>query len=114
MPQHDDAVLITEDGTVITVNLPANPEHFAECTAAILRCTTLEAFDLADGITLWFDEDGIDRWPYNALADALADHHGITNSFHGPVLITGYSTGVEPLSAERAAQVLRDLNSVSS
>ncbi|MFD7968583.1 hypothetical protein [Streptomyces clavifer] len=109
MPQHYDAILVTEDRTVITINLPANPENFAEYAAAVLRCTTLEAFDLADGVTLWFDEDGA-RWPYNALIDELANWRGATNSFHGPVLITGYSTGVEPLPFERANRLLRDLS----
>ncbi|MFJ7413072.1 hypothetical protein ACIQWZ_19975 [Streptomyces sp. NPDC098077] len=105
-----DAILITEDGTVITVNLPANRENFADYTAALLRCTTLEAFDLTYGVTVWLDEEGLGQWPYNALMDALGNLHGHTNSFHGPVLITGYSTHVQPLATDQAIQLLKELN----
>lgn len=105
-----EAVLVTEDGTIITVNLPANRDNFAEYAAAVLRCDTIEAFDLAMGITLWMDEDGRGAWPYNRLIDALANRHGITDSFHGPVLITGYRDHVEPLRPEVAASLLTEFN----
>ncbi|WP_416983519.1 hypothetical protein [Streptomyces sp. T028] len=110
----DDAILITEDETITTLNLPANREHFAEYAAAVLRCTTIEAFDipLASGVTIWIDEDGRNHWPYNRLADALANLYGITDSFHGPVLITGYGAGVEPLPQATAARILGELNQI--
>lgn len=111
--KYDDAILVTEDGTITTLNLPADREHFADYAAAVLRCTSIEPFDLAAGITLWVDEDGR-AWPYNALVDALANLYGSTNSFCGPVLITGYGSGVEPLSQESAGQVLRELNDITS
>jgi hypothetical protein len=105
-----DAILVTEDSAIITINLPTNREHFAEFTAAVLRCDTLEAFDLAEGITLWLDEEGRNAWPYNTLIDALGHLYGHTNSFHGPVLITGYGQHVEPLPQETALRILGELN----
>ncbi|WP_371646458.1 hypothetical protein [Streptomyces mirabilis] len=112
--KYDDAILITEDGTVITLNLPANPEHFAEYTAAILRCTTVEHLELAPGISLWFDEDGRESWPYNPVIDALRNLYGATDSTHGPVLITGYGEHIEPLSQTTAGQLLREINDIAA
>ncbi|MEH0578961.1 hypothetical protein QBA54_31830 [Streptomyces sp. B21-108] len=110
----DDAILVTEDETITTLNLPANRGHFAEYAGAVLRCTTIEAFEipLASGVTIWIDEDGRNHRPYNRLVDALANLHGITDSFHGPVLITGYGAGVEPLPQATAAVVLGELNQI--
>jgi hypothetical protein len=110
----DDAILVTEDGTVITVNLPANPEHFAEFAAAVLRCTTVEHLELAPGVSLWFDEDGRESWPYNPVIDALRNLYGATDSTHGPVLITGYGERIEPLSQAAAGQLLREINDIAS
>jgi hypothetical protein len=110
--QHDDAILITEDGTITTLNLPANPEHFAEYTAAVLRCITVEHLELAPGVSLWLDEDGRARWPYNSTIDALLNLYGATDSIHGPVLVTGYGERVEPLLQATAARIFADLNSI--
>lgn len=111
--KHDDAILITEDGTIITLNLPASRDHFAEYAAAVLRCTTVEAFDLTTGVVIWVDEQGHGRWGYNALVDALVNRYGSTNSLSGPALITGYRARVEPLSPEVAHQIFRELNDIS-
>lgn len=108
----DDAILVTEDGTVTTINLPANPENFAEYTAAVLRCATVEHLELAPGISLWLDEDGHGRWPYNPVVDALRNLYGATGSVHGPVLITGYGERVEPLPQETAHRLLSEINQV--
>lgn len=108
----DDAILITEDGTVTTINLPANREHFAEYAAAVLRCTTIETFDLGTGVVIWTDEEGHGRWGYNALADALLNLYGFTDSLSGPVLITGYGQHVEPLSQETALRIFNELNQI--
>lgn len=108
----DDAILISEDGTITTHNLPANRTYFAEYAAAVLRCTTVEAFDLTTGVVIWVDEEGRGRWGYNATVDALVNWYGITDSFHGPVLITGYGAHVKPLPTEIAAQILRELNDI--
>lgn len=105
-----DAILIDEDGTIVVVNLPANPENFTEFTAAVLRCSSVEAFDLTDGVVIWVDEDGRSRWGYNALVDALVNLYGHTDSLHGPALITGYGQRVEPLSQETALRILGELN----
>ncbi|MFK0151173.1 hypothetical protein ACIQVK_03710 [Streptomyces sp. NPDC090493] len=110
----DDAILITEDRTITTLNLPANREHFAEYTAAVLRCTTIETFDLDTGVVIWTDEEGHGRWGYNALADALLNRYGFTNSLSGPVLITGYGQHVKPLPQETALRILNELNDIPS
>lgn len=110
----NDTVLVTEDGTVVTLNLPADPAHFAEYAAAVLRCTTVEHLELVPGVSLWFDEDGRERWPYNPVIDALRNWYGATDSIHGPVLITGYGDRVEPLQQEIADRILRELNQVST
>lgn len=111
--KYDDAILITEDGTIITLNLPDNREYFAEYAAAVLRCTDLEPVDLTAGVTIWSDGEALGRWPYNNLADSLGDWYGISGSFFGPVLITGYgSSGVKPLPAETAHQILLELNKI--
>ena len=105
-----DAILIDEDSTIVVVNLPANPENFAEFTAAVLRCSSIEAFDLTDGSVIWTDENGRGNWGYNALADRLINLHGHIGSLHGPVLITGYGQRVEPLSQETGLRILSELN----
>lgn len=109
-----NAILVTEDGTITTLNLPANREHFAEYAAAVLRCTDIECLDLTPGIALWLDEDGRARWPYNPVIDVLRNWYGATDSVHGPVLITGYGERVEPLSQESAVRILGELNRVTS
>lgn len=110
--RYDDAILITEDAAVITLNLPANRKNFAEYAAAVLRCKTIEPIDLPidDGVTAWFDEDGRGTWGSNALFDALASRYGITESFSGPALITGCRGAVCPLRQASADQILRALN----
>jgi hypothetical protein len=109
-----DAILIDEDGTIAVLNLPANREHFAEYAAAVLRCSSVEAFDLTNGIVIWTDEDGQGRWGYNALADNLINLYGHTNSLSGPVLITGYGTGVKALRPDDASRILRKINEIAS
>ncbi|MDH2392345.1 hypothetical protein QCN29_26920 [Streptomyces sp. HNM0663] len=111
--KYDDAILITEDGTIATLNLPANRSHFIEYAAAVLRCTTVETFDVTTGVVIWTDEEGHGRWGYNALADALMNRYGFTDSLSGPALITGYGARVERLSPEAANQILRELNGIS-
>ncbi|MFD4320138.1 hypothetical protein [Streptomyces sp. NPDC058548] len=112
MKHYGDALLITEDGTIITLDLPANRDHFAEYAAAVLRCSAIKPFDLTTGVTLWIDEEGPASWPYNRLVDSLVNLYGFTNSLHGPVLITGYGTYVEPLPAETISLIFRELNSI--
>jgi hypothetical protein len=111
--KHADAILVIEDGTIITLDLPANREHFAEYAAAVLRCTTIEAFDLAEGVVVWVDEEGHGRWGYNALIDALVNRYGFTNSLSGPALITGYGAHVKALPEETAGGILRELNDIN-
>ncbi|MEV7387204.1 hypothetical protein [Streptomyces sp. NPDC091215] len=106
----DDAILVTEDGIVTTLNLPANPENFAEYAAAVLRCATVEHLELAPGVSLWFDEDGRANYPYNPVIDGLRALYGTTDSTHGPVLITGYGQRVEPLAQEVALRLLGEIN----
>lgn len=108
-----DAILVTEDRDIVPVNLPANPEHFAEYAAAILRCSDVETFDLTDGVTLWLDEDGRQWSGYNALIDDLVNRYGHTNSLHGSVLITGYGSRVEPLAAIDAHRILSELGDIA-
>lgn len=110
--KHDDAILVTEDGTVITLNLPADRERFAGYAAAVLRCTSVEVFELTTGVVAWVDEDGHGRWGYNALADALINRYGHVQSLSGPVLITGYTAAVEPLPADTANRLLLELNDI--
>jgi hypothetical protein len=109
-----EAILVTEDGAITTVNLPGNPGIFAQYAAAVLRCTTVEHLELAPGISLWFDEDGRDNYPYNRLVDALRALYGDTDSLHGPVLITGYGQRVEPLPQETALRVLGEINQLDT
>ncbi|MBL3670186.1 hypothetical protein JL475_30245 [Streptomyces sp. M2CJ-2] len=109
-----DAILIDEDGTIVVINLPANREHFAEYAAAVLRCSSVEPFDLTTGVAIWTDEDGHGRWGYNALADGLVDRYGHTNSLSGPVLITGYGTHVKALTPQDASRILRELNDIAA
>jgi hypothetical protein len=109
----DDAILITEDGTIITLNLPATREHFAEYAAAVLRCTTIETFDLDADVVIWVDEEGRGRWGYNALVDALLNRYGFTDSLHGPALITGYGAHVKALPGETVDRILRELSDIS-
>ncbi|MEV6803168.1 hypothetical protein [Streptomyces sp. NPDC051132] len=108
-----DAILVDEDGTVVVINLPANRDHFAEFAAAVLRCSSVEPFDLTHGIVIWTDEDGRGRWGYNALADGLINQYGHTNSLVGPVLITGYGNRVKALAPQDAHRILRELNNVA-
>ena len=108
-----DAILIDEDSTIVVVNLPANPENFAEYTAAVLRCSNIEAFDLTDGVVIWLDEEGRDRWGYNALIDGLVNRYGHINSLHGPALITGYGARVEPLPQATAHRILTEINRIT-
>lgn len=112
--KYDDAILITEDGTITTLNLPTNRDHFAEYAAAVLRCTTIETFDLTTDVVIWVDEEGRGRWGYNATADALLNRYGFTDSLSGPVLVTGYGAHVRPLPAEAADRILRELNDIAS
>jgi hypothetical protein len=109
-----DAILIDEDGTIVVLNLPANRQHFTEYAAAVLRCSSVEAFDLAAGVVVWIDEDGHGRWGYNALADALLNRYGHTESLAGPVLITGYGARVRALRPDDASRILRELNEIAS
>ncbi|MGI5436183.1 hypothetical protein ACQEV4_01375 [Streptomyces shenzhenensis] len=108
-----DAILIDEDATIVTLNLPANREHFAEYAAAVLRCSSVEPFDLTIGVVIWIDEDGHGRWGYNALADALVNRYGHTDSLAGPVLITGYGARVKALTPQDASRILRELNDIA-
>ncbi|WP_329471708.1 hypothetical protein OIE75_20395 [Streptomyces sp. NBC_01723] len=110
--QHD-AILVTEDRDIVLLNLPATPENFAEYAAAVLRCSDIEAFDLTTGVVLWLDEDGRDRWGYNAIVDNLVNRYGHTNSLHGPVLITGYGSHVNPLTPWDADRILRELSDIT-
>ena len=113
MKHYGDALLVTEDGTIITLNLPATRDHFAQYAAAVLRCDAIEPFDLAPGVTLWVDEEGSASWPYNRLIDSLVNLYGSTDSLHGPVLITGYGTHVEPLPTETVSRILGELNDIA-
>ncbi|MFE2559869.1 hypothetical protein ACFXGT_28365 [Streptomyces sp. NPDC059352] len=113
MKHYGDALLITEDGTIITLDLPANRDHFAEYAAAVLRCGAIEPIELTTGVTLWIDEEGRNSWPYNRLVDSLVNLYGFTDSLHGPVLITGYGTHVEPLPTETTSRILGELNDTS-
>ncbi|MFI1678809.1 hypothetical protein [Streptomyces sp. NPDC020607] len=109
-----DAILVTEDRDIVPVNLPADREHFAEYGAALLRCSTIEAFDLTTNVVLWLDENGRQRSGYNALIDDLVNLYGHSNSLHGPVLITGYGTRVEPLASQDANRLLRELCDIAN
>ncbi|MEU1559485.1 hypothetical protein ABZ504_03065 [Streptomyces mirabilis] len=112
--KHDDAILVTEDGTITTLNLPTNREHFAEYAAAVLRCDLIQSFDLDTDVVIWVDEEGHGRWGYNALVDALVNRYGFTDSLSGPALITGYGAHVRALPAESASRILRELNDITA
>ncbi|MYS78162.1 hypothetical protein GTY88_48255 [Streptomyces sp. SID5926] len=110
------AILITEDAQVVSVNLPADQEHFAEYAAALLRCDLVEHVGLATGLHLWLNEEGIGQAPRNFLATRFVQSFpggqpGLV--VHGPLLITGHGDEhVEPLDGSdyRAlAMALREL-----
>jgi hypothetical protein len=97
-----DAILVTEDDQIVVLNLPDDPEHFAEYTAAVLRCDMVEHIGLPGVWGLWGDEEALDGRPHNELITRyLQQHAGAapTLHIHGPVLITGHHKDrVEPLA----------------
>lgn len=89
---HPDAVLITEDSRMVALNLPADPEHFAEYTAAVLRCDLVEHVQFAPGLHLWMDEEGLGERPPNEFITWFTQNHPGSSALtvHGPVLVTGH------------------------
>jgi len=89
---HPDAVLITEDSRMAALNLPANPEHFAEYAAAVLRCGLVEHVKIAPGLHLWMDEEGLGERPHNEFITWFTQSHpdSCALTVYGPVLVTGH------------------------
>jgi hypothetical protein len=111
-----DAILITEEQDIIPLNLPANPENFAEYAAAVLRCGLVEHVGMPGGWDFWCDEEALDGRPHNELATQFLQCHTDappTLHIHGPVLITGsHGANVEPLSGRHyllASTALRQI-----
>ncbi|GAA4999603.1 hypothetical protein [Streptomyces siamensis] len=103
-----DAVLITEDSHMVELNLPADPEHFAEYAAAVLRCDLIEHVKLAPGLHLWMDEEGLGERPRNRFIAWFTQNHPDCTELivHGPALITGHhGDRVAPLEAVDYLQV---------
>lgn len=97
-----DAVLITEGSLMVDLNLPADPEHFAEYAAAVLRCSLVEHVKIAPGLHLWLDEEGLGERPTNEFIAWFTQNHPHSSALtaHGPVLVTGhYEDQVAPLEA---------------
>ncbi len=112
-----DAILITCEEAVVPLNLPADPEHFAEFAAAVLRCDTVEHVGMSRGWDLWLDEEALGNQPHNALASLFLQvrtEAPSTLHIHGPVLITGHHDDkVEPLAGRDYLQLTTALRQLS-
>lgn len=90
MPATPGAILLTPDGDLVEIQLPAAGRDRLTVMRAVIRCQLVDVVALTDRIDMWIDEEGLYNHPVNPAATMLARRFGFTwQPYHGPVLITG-------------------------
>ncbi|MFE6461973.1 DUF3846 domain-containing protein [Streptomyces cinereoruber] len=84
------ALLITPEGEVTPVSLPADSGDRLTLMYSLMRCDQVDVVALTDRLDMWLDDNGLYTQPVNPIATLLARRFGWTyQTYHGPVLLTG-------------------------
>lgn len=89
------AVRIDVHGHLAEVELPGDGSVvFLHVVRRLVGASTVERLTLTSGYEIWLDEDGIAKeLPLNPAATELANHHGLTATIPGTVVVTRIDPG---------------------
>ncbi|MGW3308193.1 DUF3846 domain-containing protein [Streptomyces sp. NPDC001073] len=91
MPATPGALLITPQGDIVQIDLPATSSDRRAVMRAVIRCEYLAVLALTSRLDMWHDE--AHRLNYedeiNEGATLLARRYLPTACLHGPVVVTG-------------------------
>lgn len=88
------ALLVTPEGDVTEVALPATSHERLALMYSALDCSAVQRVCLTDGLIMWVDEDGFANRHINWIATGLAQRFGqMRHYIYGPVLLTGGADG---------------------
>lgn len=108
------ALLITPEGGIADISLPADPTERQAVMRAVIRCQRYDVVALTDRIDMWIDDEGLYTQPVNPLATLLARRFGFTwQPYHGPVLLTGGADTIGdtiPLDRDKLVALLTALD----
>ncbi|MEQ7129357.1 DUF3846 domain-containing protein [Actinopolymorpha sp. B11F2] len=81
-----ETIVLDTDGTVTTIDLPADDRLTAMRTA--LRCRLVDVVALTNKLDMWLDDEGMYNHPVNPYATELARQFGFVHQdYYGPVLL---------------------------
>ena len=111
------ALLVTTDGQVVEINLPADSRAQLTVLRAVLRCGLVDVVRLTTRLDMWIDDEGLYNHPVNPAATLLARRYGFTwQPYHGPVLLTGSADDdgeTLPLTRDKLLALLAALGDIA-
>lgn len=117
MAEIPGALLLTVDGQLVEINIPAESGKQLTVMYAVLRCRAVDVVAVTDQVDMWIDDEGLYNHPVNPWATALARRYGWTwQPYHGPVLLTGGADedgNTVPLSLDKIRGLLAALGDIA-
>jgi hypothetical protein len=87
-----DALLITPNGDVVEIDLPADTRSRLTVMYSILRCSAVDCVRPTSAIDMWIDDEGLynhEDEPNIYATAFLAQFGQVAQMIMGPVLLTG-------------------------
>jgi hypothetical protein len=115
MSAKSGALLITPNGDIVEIDLPAEGRDRMVVLYAVLRCTEYDVVRVSSSLDMWIDGEYLYNHPDepNIPATLFLTHFGdVTQMICGPVLITGGADAegdTLPLSRHQLLAVLTKL-----